>query len=297
MASIQEAATEERKGEAISAADVYAARKERFGAQRDRYNRTRYLAANLTVVSFVAIPVCLGVAIFGGPGVFYLLAALSLGGFVAAFGWQAREDAHFSASRRWPRSTTKGCCGSRATGRSCHCASRPSCLMIWRWPTTLTCWATPRCSTCLATFGTPAGQTTLQSWMLTPAAPDVIRARQEAVAELSPLLDFRDELATGGRHMDMTPAGLRGFLAWAEDAPWLTRRPLLIWLSRPAAAAVGRPDRGAVHWAARRTLVAGGDRCQPAFQRRRREAGRGVARRASRIARVSSVPTRACFAW
>ena len=32
--------------------------------------------------------------------------------------------------------------------------------------------------------------------------------------------------------MDMTPAGLRGFLAWAEDEPWLTRRPLLIWLSR-----------------------------------------------------------------
>ena len=95
MASIQEAATGERKGEAISAADVYTARKERFGAQRDRYNRTRYLAANLTVVSFVAIPVCLGVAIFGGPGVFYLLAALSLGGFVSAFGWQARQDARF----------------------------------------------------------------------------------------------------------------------------------------------------------------------------------------------------------
>ena len=95
MASIQEAATGERKGEAISAADVYAARKERFGAQRDRYNRRRYLAANLTVGGFLAIPICLGVAIFGGPGFFYLLAALGLGGFVAAFGWQAREDAHF----------------------------------------------------------------------------------------------------------------------------------------------------------------------------------------------------------
>ena len=84
----------------------------------------------------------------------------------------------------------------------------------------------------LGYVGTPAGQTTLQGWMLTPATPDVIRARQEAAAELAPLLDFRDELATGGRHMDMTPAGLRGFLAWAEDEPWLTRRPLLIWLSR-----------------------------------------------------------------
>src|SRR4029077_1013294 len=39
-------------------------------------------------------------------------------------------------------------------------------------------------------------------------------------------------LAAGGRHMDRTPAVWRGFLAWAEDEPWLTRRPLLIWLSR-----------------------------------------------------------------
>ena len=55
MASIQETVKSERAGEAANPAGVYAARKERFGAQRDRYNRTRFFAANLTVVTFLAI--------------------------------------------------------------------------------------------------------------------------------------------------------------------------------------------------------------------------------------------------
>ena len=114
MASIQEAATEERKGEAISAADVYAARKERFGAQRDRYNRTRYLAANLTVVSFVAIPVCLGVAIFGGPGVFYLLAALSLGGIRRRVRLAGAGGRAFQTLRDAGRAQRRGAVAARA---------------------------------------------------------------------------------------------------------------------------------------------------------------------------------------
>src|SRR4051794_40945920 len=95
MASIQEAEAGRRLVEAAPPNEVYAARKAAFGAQRDAHNRMRYLAANLSVVSFLAIPVCLGVAIFGGPGIFYLLAALSLAAFVAAFGWQARQDARY----------------------------------------------------------------------------------------------------------------------------------------------------------------------------------------------------------
>lgn len=232
MASIQEAATEERKGEAISAADVYAARKERFGAQRDRHNRTRYLAANLTVVSFVAIPVCLGVAIFGGPGVFYLLAALSLGGFVSAFGWQARQDARYRRFETLAALNGEGLLRLARDWKKLPLRQPPELPDDMALADDLDLLGHASLQHLLGYVGTPAGQTTLQSWMLTPAAPDVIRVRQEAVAELSPLLAFRDELATGGRHMDMTPAGLRGFLAWAEDEPRLTRRPLLIWLSR-----------------------------------------------------------------
>ena len=45
---------------------------------------------------------------------------------------------------------------------------------------------------------TPVGERTLADWLSAPAAPDVIRARQEAVAELRPLLDLREDLAILG---------------------------------------------------------------------------------------------------
>jgi predicted ATPase len=231
MASIQEATSEQAR-EVTPPAEVYTERKDRFGAQRGRYNRRRYLAANLTVVSFIAIPVCLGVAIFGGPGIFYLLAAFSLGGFIAAFGWQAREDAHYRRFETLAALNEEGLLRLTRDWKRLPLRQTPELPDDLALADDLDLLGHASLQHLLGYVGTPAGRTTLQGWMLAPASPDVIRARQEAVAELAPLIDFRDELATGGRHMDMTPAGLRGFLAWAEDEPWLTRRPLLIWLSR-----------------------------------------------------------------
>jgi MutS domain V len=232
MASIQEAATGARAREAMPPAEVYAARRAAFGAQRDAYNRTRYLAANLSVVAFIAIPICLGVAIFGGPGIFYLLAALSLAGFVAAFGWQARQDARYRRFETLAALNDEGLVRLARDWKKLPLRQPPDAPADTALADDLDLLGHASLQHLLSYVGTPAGQTTLQGWMLAPAAPQTIRMRQEAVAELAPLLDFRDEMATGGRHMDMTPAGLRGFLAWAEDEPWLTRRPWLIWLSR-----------------------------------------------------------------
>jgi hypothetical protein len=50
----------------------------------------------------------------------------------------------------------------------------------------------------LATSRTHAGDGTLARWMLAPAPPDVIRARQAAVAELAPRLDLREQVAVLG---------------------------------------------------------------------------------------------------
>lgn len=45
---------------------------------------------------------------------------------------------------------------------------------------------------------TSVGERTLADWLTAPATPDVIRARQAAVAELRPLLDLREDLAILG---------------------------------------------------------------------------------------------------
>jgi hypothetical protein len=85
----------------------------------------------------------------------------------------------------------------------------------------------------LATTGTGIGRQRLESWLLTPAPVKAARRRQEAVRELGPLLDFRQDLQVAGRLAgDPDRHALDEFLAWAEGDAWLLRRPLLLWTAR-----------------------------------------------------------------
>ena len=69
----------------------------------------------------------------------------------------------------------------------------------------------------LGPSATPAGGRTLAAWLLEPADPDEIRARQSAVAELAPVDSWRERLfghgvlASGARAAD-----LERFFEWAE---------------------------------------------------------------------------------
>ena len=80
----------------------------------------------------------------------------------------------------------------------------------------------------LCTARTRAGEDTLAAWLRAPAVPDVIRARQEAVTELRPLLDLREELALLG--VDLR-AGLDpdALARWATATP--TRAPRALRLT------------------------------------------------------------------
>jgi len=71
----------------------------------------------------------------------------------------------------------------------------------------------------LSTARTDTGEETLAHWLLTPAAIDVVRARQEAVTELRPKLDLREDLALLGEGV---PSGesSRGLSAWANGPYW-----------------------------------------------------------------------------
>ena len=66
----------------------------------------------------------------------------------------------------------------------------------------------------LGTCRTEGGKAVLARWMLAPAVPDEILARQEAIRELVPDLDVREQLAVEGDDMraKVDPAPLR---AWA----------------------------------------------------------------------------------
>lgn len=74
---------------------------------------------------------------------------------------------------------------------------------------------------------TPMGQDALAAWLLKPAAPDVIREHQRAVAELAVRLDLREDLAVVGEN---ARAGVdtEALFAWAEREPLLRPSPFQI---------------------------------------------------------------------
>jgi hypothetical protein len=83
---------------------------------------------------------------------------------------------------------------------------------------------------------TGAGEETLAAWLKTPAAPDEIAERQQAVTELTPALDLREALGRAGADVreGVHPEVL---LAWAEGAA-LLRPPWLRWIAMSFTVAV-----------------------------------------------------------
>ncbi len=79
---------------------------------------------------------------------------------------------------------------------------------------------------------TPQGRRTLADWLLQPAEPAAIVARQQAVAELTAGLDLRQECARIGGRISREGSEAEPFLGWAEGGYWLENRQPLLWGSR-----------------------------------------------------------------
>jgi hypothetical protein len=77
----------------------------------------------------------------------------------------------------------------------------------------------------LCTARTRAGEETLAAWLLAPAEPEEIPARQVAVAELRPALDLREDLAVLGGDIAGSLHAER-LRAWGEAPPALSGRAL-----------------------------------------------------------------------
>ncbi len=84
----------------------------------------------------------------------------------------------------------------------------------------------------LNTPTTPVGQTALHTWILQPAAPAAVAARQNAARELGPQLILREEIGVAGRLLGPAQSHYERFVAWAESAPWLQKAPGWLWAAR-----------------------------------------------------------------
>lgn len=224
-----------------SAGDRYRERRERFATERDSVQRRWSTIANLRLVAFVGLGLVVWRVLFGDSVAWWEWAALVLAlgmvvGLVTYHGGLRRErdrlerlvavnDAALARlDLRWddaplPRETTVP--ASHPYAHDLDVVGRASLLHR------------------IGTPATAAGWAMLTGWLLAPAAPSEIAARQPVVAELAAQLDLRQAIEAAGRGSGPIddPAPL---LAWAEGERWLRRRRWLrvvAWVS-PAALAL-----------------------------------------------------------
>jgi len=79
----------------------------------------------------------------------------------------------------------------------------------------------------LCTARTAAGKTILAQWLLAPAPVEEIQGRQQAVLELAPRLNFREEIAVSGEDIG-SRVRAEALLAWAEAPAVLNPAPVRI---------------------------------------------------------------------
>jgi hypothetical protein len=77
------------------------------------------------------------------------------------------------------------------------------------------------------------GAGVLDDWLLARTAPSTVRARQEAVRELAPMHDLREELAIHGRRAaSARTEDVARFLRWAEEGDEPGRGQAVLWAAR-----------------------------------------------------------------
>ncbi len=84
---------------------------------------------------------------------------------------------------------------------------------------------------------TRPGEERLAAWLLAPAAPEPLRARQRAVSALAPRLDLREDLAVLGEDV-RAAVDARALAAWGEEPPLVDDWLLPASLALAAAAAL-----------------------------------------------------------
>ena len=84
--------------------------------------------------------------------------------------------------------------------------------------------------TLLGTTATRPGADTLVDWLLAPAPASTVRERQAAVQELTPAIEFRDELHAAGRIAGpVEMEEIASLLEWAEAPTWLVEERVVMW--------------------------------------------------------------------
>lgn len=219
-------------GSVVRPDDHYRARRDRFAQERDALTRRWNRVANLRLLAFLAAASGLGYGVWQRSALAAVAGVILLGVFLllvrhhgdlgrrrrrAAILHDLNAEALSRIARDWdalPLRYTIRAAPGHPFAADLDLFGRASLLHL------------------LDTTSTPMGGATLARWLLEPAAPAEVRERQEAVAELAPVLDLRQELALRGRLRERGTPDPEPFLSWAEGGRWLAHRRSFLWTAR-----------------------------------------------------------------
>ncbi|MCS6898779.1 MAG: hypothetical protein RMJ98_03535 [Myxococcales bacterium] len=99
---------------------------------------------------------------------------------------------------------------------------------------------------------TEPSEARLTAWLLSPARPEEVRERQEAIRELVPKTELREALFVRARPVALKNPDLRRFLQWSQESGGTTTGFALLGLALPLVTAMlffGGSSLGAPSWA------------------------------------------------
>ncbi len=211
--------------------NLYRARADAFSAEATRLGRRFNRLANIRLAAFVATGICLIWGVAQG-----VAAAVGLGLVLGAI---------FVGLVRYHRQL--GLLRDRASGmRDVNTESIERLARRWEtiplrhqvsasqqhpYAADLDLFGRASLLQLLDTTRTSMGQATLSGWLLHAAAPDTVRARQAAMAELAPKLELRQELQVSAGPRDTLRPDPEPLLSWADSKPPRLRRGQL-WAAR-----------------------------------------------------------------
>jgi hypothetical protein len=159
------------------------------------------------------------------------IAAVLFAVFAVLVGWHARVEARVAWHDALHTINRRGAARIERQWDDLPAAAAPSSVDLTHHPYALDLDLFGRASLFqwLGPAATPYGTVALAAWLMQPADAEVIRSRQGAVDELTPLVEWREQLAAHGLlARDARQVEIDAFLAWAESPP-LSRDFALPW--------------------------------------------------------------------
>jgi hypothetical protein len=200
----------------------------RHAADRVPEARRSNLISRLRLLTFLPAAACVVWALSRGPVAPLLVAAgVLFGVFAVLVVWHARVEGRMAWLDALRLVNERAIARVRRQWDHLPAAEAPARVSIEKHPYAADLDVFGRASLFqwLGPAATATGAGRLAEWLLTPAPPDEIQARQEAVAALVPLDQWREHLAAHGvRSASARHEEIDRFLTWAEDGPFLGGR-------------------------------------------------------------------------